>query len=68
VVQEGSAGAARAPVGAAAVGNVMNGMRVRADRSVCVGAGNRVLTVSEVFDQDDAEDWYSSGRPTHRRS
>lgn len=29
-------------------------MRVRADRDVCVGAGNCVLTVSEVFDQDDA--------------
>ena len=30
-------------------------MRVRADRTVCVGAGNCVLTVSEVFDQDDTE-------------
>ncbi len=30
-------------------------MIVRADRTVCVGAGNCVLTVAEVFDQDEAE-------------
>ena len=33
----------------------MTAMRVHADRDVCVGAGNCVLTVAEVFDQDDAE-------------
>lgn len=28
-------------------------MRVGADRDVCIGAGNCVLTAPEVFDQDD---------------
>ncbi len=28
-------------------------MRVQVDREVCNGAGNCVLTVPEVFDQDD---------------
>ncbi|HEU5160929.1 MAG TPA: ferredoxin [Streptosporangiaceae bacterium] len=30
-------------------------MRVIADRDICIGAGNCVLTVPEVFDQDDDE-------------
>jgi ferredoxin len=34
---------------------VVSGLRVRADRDVCIGAGNCVMTVAEVFDQDDAE-------------
>ncbi len=34
---------------------MVSGMTVRADRNVCVGAGNCVLTVGEVFDQDDTE-------------
>ncbi|MEV8503775.1 ferredoxin [Actinoplanes sp. NPDC051475] len=29
--------------------------RVRADRDVCIGAGNCVLTLPQVFDQDDDE-------------
>ena len=28
-------------------------MHVQADREVCVGAGNCVLTAPDVFDQDD---------------
>ncbi len=31
----------------------MTGMRVQADRDVCVGAGNCVLTAPDIFDQDD---------------
>ena len=27
--------------------------RVRADRDVCIGAGNCVMTLPDVFDQDD---------------
>ncbi|MFI7601811.1 ferredoxin [Actinoplanes sp. NPDC049681] len=27
--------------------------RVRADRDVCIGAGNCVMTLPQVFDQDD---------------
>jgi ferredoxin len=34
---------------------VVTGVRVRADRDRCCGAGNCVLTVPDVFDQDDAE-------------
>lgn len=30
-------------------------MRVRADRTVCVGAGMCALTAPEVFDQDDED-------------
>jgi ferredoxin len=30
-------------------------MRVRGDRNVCCGSGNCVMTVPEVFDQDDEE-------------
>lgn len=30
-------------------------MRVSADRSRCVGAGNCVMNADTVFDQDDAE-------------
>ncbi|NJC72352.1 ferredoxin [Planosporangium thailandense] len=30
-------------------------MRVRADRDRCCGSGNCVMTVPDVFDQDDAE-------------
>jgi ferredoxin len=33
----------------------VSGLRIRADRAVCVGAGNCVMTVAEVFDQDDAD-------------
>jgi ferredoxin len=29
-------------------------VRVAADRDVCIGAGNCVLTAAAVFDQDDA--------------
>ncbi|MEV4640162.1 ferredoxin [Actinoplanes sp. NPDC049548] len=29
--------------------------RVRADREVCIGAGNCVMTLPQVFDQDDDE-------------
>jgi ferredoxin len=28
-------------------------MRINADRDVCIGSGNCVLTAPEVFDQDD---------------
>lgn len=28
-------------------------MKLEADREVCIGAGNCVMTASEVFDQDD---------------
>jgi ferredoxin len=28
-------------------------MRLRADRDICIGSGNCVLTAPEVFDQDD---------------
>ena len=28
-------------------------MRIHADRSVCIGAGNCVLAADDVFDQDD---------------
>jgi ferredoxin len=28
-------------------------MRIEADRDVCVGAGNCVLTAPDIFDQDD---------------
>jgi ferredoxin len=31
----------------------VTGMHVEADRDVCVGAGNCVLTAGAVFDQDD---------------
>jgi ferredoxin len=30
-------------------------MRVSADRDVCIGSGNCVLTAPAVFDQDDEE-------------
>ena len=30
-------------------------MRVKVDRDVCVGAGNCVLTLPKVFDQDQQE-------------
>ncbi|WP_130344808.1 ferredoxin [Herbihabitans rhizosphaerae] len=30
-------------------------MRINADRDVCVGAGQCVLTDDAIFDQDDAE-------------
>jgi ferredoxin len=30
-------------------------MRVTADRGVCIGSGNCVLTAPAVFDQDEAE-------------
>ena len=31
----------------------MSGVRVRADRDVCIGAGMCVMTAEAVFDQDD---------------
>jgi ferredoxin len=31
----------------------VSGVRVQADRDVCVGAGNCVLTAPDIFDQDD---------------
>jgi ferredoxin len=30
-------------------------MRIAADRDVCIGSGNCVLTAPAVFDQDEAE-------------
>ncbi len=36
-------------------GSAVSGVRVRADRDVCIGAGVCVMTAEEVFDQDDAE-------------
>jgi len=30
-------------------------VRITADREVCIGAGNCVLTAPDVFDQDDDE-------------
>ena len=30
-------------------------MRIEVDREVCCGAGNCVLTVPEIFDQDDRD-------------
>jgi ferredoxin len=32
----------------------VNGVRVRADRDACIGAGNCVLSAADTFDQDDA--------------
>jgi ferredoxin len=32
---------------------MVSGMRVVADRDVCVGAGNCVLAAAGIFDQDD---------------
>jgi ferredoxin len=32
------------------------GMEIRADREVCIGAGNCSLTAPELFDQDEEDD------------
>jgi ferredoxin len=38
-------------------------MRIQVDREACCGAGNCVLTVPEVFDQDDLEGLVVLRRP-----